>query len=238
MPFSAYYTFKNGPLQSSRNLLALEAQLSSQFNTDPDTLKGLRGGAHLILVGGFEFYINEMISSASGCLHEGLPIPPMRSSKLNDKIKISLIKSTSKYLLKLSLDKQRSQSDKISASLRTSDILSKGFIDPEWIKLDRPNPTPKNINNLFSSIGLNNVLDQRRLKNQYEVISHTRIMDKFISTKLDEIVQKRHKAAHSGRLDNTSNYDIVEYCNFIDYLSQSLEIITLRHFSTLLSYCL
>ena len=227
-------SFLSGPHARSRALIAEETRLTSSLPINLPLLGGIRAGALLLLVGGFEHFVNQALREWAAPLEQTHLKQPMAA--LPEAASRQALRLAAVYLQRLTDDKSEPQAS-LAKAKKTATLLGNGNLVAAAFGLERPNPNPVNLSNAFKALGVNDVLRQRLIRQSFETAYGTVVTPSFLWDKLNEIVRKRHIAAHTGTDAGTTGVDLAAYADFLVALSRVLDEALDKASKQLVAYC-
>jgi hypothetical protein len=227
--WKAYNSFTQS-LKLAERLLELERK---SYDNPPkkshrEIVEGLRGGAAVLMVASFEFFLRELaieaIDSISG------PVHGIAFDKLPDDMRVTAIFES----LNLSMKGPRHgpsipRRDRIQDVLRNCTAILAGNLDPEAFSDTGSNPGPKIVVALFKNFGITEVLT--KVKEDFESSRHwgKPVSATFIQDKLDSIVRNRNVVAHTARALDFSRTDLKDSLKFLRVLGSVLGLAMHKH---------
>ncbi|RNI30778.1 hypothetical protein EFY79_21205 [Hanamia caeni] len=194
-------------------------------------VKGLRGGAAVLMVAAFEFFIRKMFEENIAKLNT---IPPsIDFSKLPDELKVKTVF----HGLKRAMDGPQFET-KPPKVQRIKDILDAGkllineHLNPETFSETGSNPNSGTVKEKFKEIGIPDIFS--KIKIDFETKWGQVVSITFIADKLDEIVRTRHVVAHTADTLNISRKTQNDSIKFLKILAEHLEKELERHIKHLL----
>jgi hypothetical protein len=183
-------------------------------------VKGLRGGAVVLLVAAFENFIKKTIE-------EHLLILKTYSlnlsfEKLPVKMQIQSIFQTLEFALKgRPFQQAPDKIDRINdIDTACRQVISK-TINPDAFIITGGNPNSKTIKSMFKDLGIDDIFT--KIHSKFKVKWKNDVASTFIADKLDEIVNRRHIVAHTAETLNISRMDLNQYLKFIKITSQLID---------------
>lgn len=175
-------------------------------------VEGLRGGAAVLMVAAFEYFINSCVEERLSYL-AGVP-PPLSFSKLPAKIRIRSVYGTLESAMKADpYGPPTPKIDRLSLIEDACRAVLTGSVNPKAFRNSRPNPSAENVGEVFGSLHLNDFFNGVKIafeRRWGRPEAHT-----FVRDKLDEIVSRRHVIAHTGNALNVSRADLKEGLRFL-----------------------
>ena len=183
-------------------------------------VKGLRGGASVLMVVAFEYFLRRLFE-------ENIPelntIPPsIDFHKLPDQLKVTTVFNGLNRALKGPLYGEKpSKVDRIDDIIAACKLLISEQIDPNTFSETGSNPNGDKVKEKFKEVGLIDIFT--KIKPAFEIKWKTPVAHDFIKSKLDEIVRTRHIVAHTADTLNISRRSQNESFKFLKILAILLE---------------
>jgi hypothetical protein len=201
-------------------------------NNEQSIVKGLRGGAAVLMVAAFEFFLRKLFEENISRLNT---IPPsIDFSKLPDNLKVKTVFDGLKRAMEGPKYQQKQEKvDRIGDILSAGKLLINEHINPETFSDTGSNPNSETVKQKFKDVGISNIFGAIKTKfekNWGDVVSQT-----FIADKLDEIVRTRHVVAHTADTLNISRKSQNESFKFLKLLVDLLEKELERHINDLIT---
>jgi len=195
------------------------------------TVEGLRGGIAVLTVATFENYLREAVQEAMDRINSH--VPTCDFSKLPPELQVA---STFQGL------DQAMRGPKGSPGLtkfdRLADVQSattrvvNGQVLGDAIAMTRGNPNSGVVTEIFKSVGSRRVF--RSIKTAFESEWGSPTSETFIPDKLDEIVSRRHKVAHTASVLTITREDLAEGIRYVSALSKALDAHLVGHTTRLI----
>lgn len=215
MTKSSAMTSLDSSLGIVRALLGLEKTYSDPpLPRDAAVVEGLRAGSAVLVVAAFE----EFLKSAFRDELTKLQLRRPDFTKLPARLQVESVFSQLDLAMKGSGQKAQRLPEILLAATR----VSRQQIHPESLCSTQSNPSPQVVAQLFKDVAFDSVFET--LKPRFERIWGAPVSAMFARDKLDEIVQRRHQVAHSGRALNVSRVVLTESVRFVKVLSATLEL--------------
>lgn len=183
-------------------------------------VKGLRGGAAVLMVAAFEFFLRKLFEENISKLNT---IPPsIDFSKLPDELKVKTVF----HGLKRAMDGPQFETklpkvQRIKEILDASKLLINEHLNPETFSETGSNPNSGSVKEKFKEVGIPDIF--MKIKSDFETKWRQVVSNNFIADKLDEIVRTRHVVAHTGDTLNISRKTQNDSMRFIKILAGLLE---------------
>lgn len=209
-------------LELADSLKKLERQhykINPKLDEQP-FVRGLRGGAAVLMVAAFEFYLKRLFRVAIQSLND-VPVT-IQFSKLPNQLKIKAVyHGLNKAMAGPMYITKPPKIDRIDDILAACKLLISEQVDPETFSETGSNPNADKVKEKFKEIGLPDIFGV--IKHDFEVKWKTPVAHDFISSKLDDIVRTRHVVAHTADTLNISRTTQNESLKFLRILAELLE---------------
>ena len=183
-------------------------------------VKGLRGGAAVLMVAAFEFFLRRLFEESISKLNT-IPVS-IDFHKLPDQLKVTTVFNGLNKALKGPLyDEKPPKVDRINDIMAACKLLINDQIDPITFSETGSNPNGNRVKEKFKEVGLNDIF--KKIKPSFEVKWKSPVAHDFIKSKLDEIVRTRHVVAHTADTLNISRKSQNESFRFLKILAELLE---------------
>ena len=183
-------------------------------------VKGLRGGASVLMVAAFEFFLRRLFEESISELNT-IPVS-IDFHKLPDKLKITTVFNGLNKVIKGPLYGEKPpKADRINDIMAACKLLINGQIDPMTFSETGSNPSGNTVKEKFKEVGLNDIFT--KIKPAFEIKWKGPVAHDFIKSKLDEIVRTRHVVAHTADTLNISRKSQNESFRFLKILAELLE---------------
>lgn len=217
----AFTQFKES-LELATALKKLERErypASPRINQQP-IVKGLRGGAAVLLVAAFEFFLRKLFEENISKLNT-IPLS-IDFLKLPDELKVKAVF----HGLKRAMDGPQFETkppkvQRIKKILEESKLLINEHLNPETFSETGSNPNSGTVKEKFKEVGIPDIFV--KIKNDFETKWGQAVSINFIADKLDEIVRTRHVVAHTADTLNISRKTQNDSIRFIKILAMLLE---------------
>lgn len=194
-------------------------------------VKGLRGGAAVLMVAAFEYYLRKLFEENISKLNT---IPPsIDFSKLPEQLQVKSVydgltraMNGPKYAAKLP------KVQRINSILDAGKLLINEHINPDTFSETGSNPNSITVKEKFKEIGLTDIFG--KIKTSFETKWGQAVPNTFIADKLDEIVRTRHVVAHTADTLNISRNSQNESVKFLKITAELLEKELEKHIKSLL----
>jgi hypothetical protein len=218
-------------LQAVSAMLELDASYGNPPPKETEILvEGLRGGAAVLIVGALEEYLRNAIEEHFLLLAEtpGVTLLP----NLPDKLWVTNVFQT----LQRSLDGPKhattEKKDRIPAIVKASRLIAQERIDPSALTYAQANPQASNLRALFKNLGFTDFFGQ--MNTDFMEGWGQQETTRFIEDKLDEIVNRRHRVAHTALALGIARSDLELSVRFIRVFGYCVDIHLKQHLRTVL----
>lgn len=213
-------------------LLAIEVRYRDPPTPDSQQkVAALRGGAAVLMVAALERYLRNLMTEA---LDELAREPaPVDAANLPEDVWINSVFSS----LSLSISGPRygqpaSKRDRLPDVLVAASRAVKGRIDPSAFAQTKGNPGSQTVRELCSAAGIKNVY--RSVQPDFDMRWGKPEAQSFVPDKLDEVVQRRHRVAHTGDALAISRTDLGDSLRFLDCFAGALDGVVTTHVAGLI----
>ncbi len=224
----ALHRFKTN-LDMPRQLIKLERE---HFRDPPATkdlvaVKGLRGGVAVLTVASFESFLKDLISEHIDEL--ATRVDSSSFGKLPDQLQVTnTYNSLEEAMRGPRYSTATGRVNRLSNVKRAASFVYNDELNPESFGQSRNNPGKETVREVCREVGLTDIF--KRLKERFEKRWGVAVSHSFIPDKLEEIVLRRHRAAHGVPGLNLSRADLREGIKFIRILGEVLDIELRHHF--------
>lgn len=194
-------------------------------------VKGLRGGAAVLMVAAFEFYLRKLFEENISHLNT---IPPsIDFAKLPDEMKVKTVFHGLRRAMEgPQYDTKLPKVQRIKDILDAGKLLINEHLNPETFSETGSNPNSGTVKEKFKEVGIPDIFN--KIKIDFETKWGQVVAQDFISAKLDEIVRTRHVVAHTADTLHISRKSQNDSFKFLKILSELLEKELERHIKNLL----
>ena len=192
---------------------------------------GLRGGAAVLMVAAFEFYLKRLFEENISRLNTSPPSIDLQ--KLPDKFKEKIVfdgLDNSMKGPKYGLTTKRV--DRINDIITACKHLIGEHINPATFTDTSSNPNGETVKRKFKEIGIDNIFDI--IKPDFESKWGAAVVATFIEDKLNEIVNVRHVVAHTADTLNITKTSQNDAIKFLKIIAELLEKEMDKHIKALL----
>jgi hypothetical protein len=217
MPYAALDALRDG-LAMCDALANLESQYDELPSPgDRPAVYGLRGAVCVLAVAAFERFVRDVALENARRLP--LHIPASEMHKLPAKMRETNVFGSLDHAMKG--PPSRKKLDRLPNILTACEQLSQGKVFPERLVNMPSNPNAKNVRELLKPLGVDDVFGDRHV--QFVAKWGTPVPQTFMTDKLDEIVDRRHGIAHTGRAEGVARSALAETTRFLGTLGELVE---------------
>jgi hypothetical protein len=220
MPQSVALTNFKASLALAGELMQLEAGYPDPSPPqDESKVRGLRGGAAVLMVAAFEGYLNSGIAEMLGLL---LGPPPRQFSTLPQTVQIAAIYESLEFALYGPRHGRRGKKvDRLPEIIAAAIRITNGHIDPTALSQTKSNPGPDTVKRLLKNAGIAKPF--AHIRPRFEGKWGAPEAASFLEDKLEEIVQRRNRVAHSANALAIGRSDLVAARRFLDLLAETID---------------
>jgi hypothetical protein len=188
--------------------------------TEVKTAEGLRGGAAVLMVAAFEYFLR-------ACTQEHLApltVQPLQVEfgKLPEPMRVHSVYTTLEHAMKgAPYTQTKERKDRLSDIDAASRLILSGTVNPVAFSATGGNPGPETVKAMWKVLGMPDVLT--KLKSGFESKWRKPVSQTFIADKLTEIVNRRHVVAHTANALNIGRTDLKEGVRFLRTLAELLD---------------
>lgn len=189
-------------------------------------VKGLRGGAAVLMVAAFEFFLARLFEEEISKLNT-IPVS-IDFDKLPDQLKNkSVYHGLNRAMNGPLFQAKPPKVDRIPEILAACKLLINGQINPKAFSETGSNPNGDTVKEKFKEVGLQDIFG--KIKNDFETKWNAPVAHDFIKSKLDEIVRTRHVVAHTADTLNITRSNQNEAFKFLKIIAELLEKELINH---------
>jgi len=194
-------------------------------------VKGLRGGAAVLMVAAFEYFLRKLFEENISKLNT---VPQtIDISKLPDDMKITAVfKGIQRAMNGPQFESKPPKVQRIKDILDASKLLINDHVNPETFSETGSNPNSETVKTKFKEVGIADIF--RTIKTDFERKWNQPVANDFIALKLDAIVRSRHVVAHTADTLHITRKTQNEAFKFLRILSELLEKELEQHIRQLL----
>jgi hypothetical protein len=209
----------------AQELIDLERQCPSPpRKADQAKVSGLRGGAAVIMVASFEAFLRAVVVEHLSELT--VNPPPVAFADLPEKMRVSSVYYCLDAALRGPRHQEKKKFERLPAIKAACARIAADIIDPEALSVTQSNPSPDTVKRIYSDLGIPDVFT--RIGRPFLRAWGKREAVTFIPDKLREIVDRRHRVAHTGSALDITRSQLNESLKFLRILATQLEK-QLRH---------
>lgn len=206
-------------------------KFASQKQQNQPFIMGLRGGAAVLMVAAFEFYLKRLFEENISRLNTSPPSIDLQ--KLPDKFKEKIVFDGLDNSMKgPKYGPTTKRVDRINDIITACKHLIGEHINPATFTDTSSNPNGETVKRKFKEIGIDNIFDI--IKPDFESKWGTAVVATFIEDKLNEIVNVRHVVAHTADTLNITKTSQNDAIKFLKIIAELLEKEMDKHIKALL----
>lgn len=211
--------------QQSLELATALIKLEKKFPDNPlpkdqSFVKGLRGGATVLMVASFEFFVRQLFEENLSKLNTN-PLT-INSSLLPEKLQEKNVFHSLKRAMEGPLFSNKPPlAQRLNETIRMCDLLVREHINPDAFSETGSNPNGERVKEKFKEIGVSDIFG--KIKRSFEVKWKFPVADTFIKDTLDNIVVSRHIVAHTADTLNITRQFLNDSIKFLKIISRLLE---------------
>ncbi|QDU25135.1 hypothetical protein ETAA8_01960 [Anatilimnocola aggregata] len=220
MPDTAALTNFRASLALANELMQIEAVLPDPAPpADEARARGLRGGAAVLMVAAFEGYLSSGIAEL---VYPLLGPPAKLLNTLPKKLQTASVYES----LELAMYGPR-HGQTTTKEQRLPDIdaavskISSGLVDPAALSQTKSNPSPATVKRLLKGLGIPDPFAY--LRPTFDLKWAQPEAASFLVDKLEEIVQRRHRVAHSANALAIGRADLAAGAKFLQTLAETID---------------
>lgn len=229
--FSALQEFESS-LGLAEQLLDLEQQYGDPPSIfDETVVRGLRGGAAVLMVAAFEEFLRAVMAEHLAKLAGNAP--PVPFDDLPKAIRLhSVYGALDRAMKGARYEEPTDRIDRLSDIVRVCRQVG-NVIDPSVFAETGGNPSSRNLRELFKRVEISDIF--RSIRGEFEVGWGGPQAETFIADKLDEIVNRRHVVAHRASVLNVARRDLRQGFRFLQLLARVLDLHLKDHIDTIIT---
>ena len=187
---------------------------------EQQAVEGLRGGAAVLMVAGFESFLRQSIEEHLTKLTEDTASVPF--DNLPSKMQIHSVFTTLEYATKgFPYEESRRKIDRLPDIEEACKIVLSKSLNPRAFSHTRSNPNSNTVKEIFKTLEVSDVFG--RIRTSFEKSWGQTEADTFLADKLDEIVNRRHVVAHTANALNITRVDLDQAVRFLRNLTVELD---------------
>lgn len=213
-------------------LLSLERQYKDPPPLDDeDTVQALRGGAAILMVAAFESFLSVMVKEHLAKLVKDPPPVAWRDLPTDLKVRDVWL-SLEGALRGQRRGSQLKKLDRLPQVVRKAELVAIGQLDPEALSDTGGNPNSDTVKELLKRLGVTDPF--RTIRPTFDRHWKKPEADTFVRDKLDEIVFRRHRVAHTAKALNIARRDLRESVRFLRAFAKTLDQATRQQVTALI----
>jgi hypothetical protein len=222
MPGSKALIHFDGMLRLAETLMELERQYNNPPRADEQkAVEGLRGGAAVLMVAAFEEFLKKTFGEHLSKLHTPLISKTIHFDNLPENMRVTGVFITLKNALDGPEFVSTRRIDRLADIKRAAELIAAGLLDSKAFISTKGNPGPDTVKTLFKDIGIADIFIKARPA--FDRKWQRPESSTFLSDKLNEIVQRRHKVAHTASALDIGRLDLREGIRFLKILAEILD---------------
>lgn len=207
-------------------------QYAKNRQDDQPFIMGLRGGAAVLMVASFEFFIRRLFEEKIARLNTSPPTIDLY--KLPDDLKVKIVFDGLEAAMKGQKYGPKTQKvDRINSVLTACKHLISEHINPATFSDTNSNPNGETVRRKFKEVGLPDIFN--KIKSDFEKKWGKSVAATYIEDKLNEIVNVRHVVAHTADCLNITKNSQEEAIKFLKILAELLDNELDKHINHLLN---
>ncbi|HEX8472602.1 MAG TPA: HEPN domain-containing protein [Pyrinomonadaceae bacterium] len=220
MPSSSALKEFTDSLSIAEELLKIERGYSNPPKShEQKAVQGLRGGVSVLVVASFERFLKE-------CIEEQLTTltthPAISLNNLPDELKVCSTFNTLERAMKgQRFQKAPPKKDRLTDVEAACRRVISNVVNPDSFSAVGANPNSDRVGEMMKNLAIRDVftvLHSRFERKWRKPVAHT-----FIRDKLDEIVNRRHRVAHTALALGISRGQLKESVRFLKILAELLD---------------
>jgi hypothetical protein len=217
-------------LDLANELLGIEAAYADPpAPTDLRRVEGLRGGAAVLMVSAFEAYLKAGVAELLKPLL-GPPAKPLH--RLPDVMQVAAVyESLDHVMYGHRYGKSNKKLDRLPEVINVIKKLAAGEIHPDGLSQTKSNPGPDTVERLLKNIGFKKPFQD--IRPSFDAIWGAPEATTFLKDKLDEIVKRRHRVAHTADITAISRADLQTASLFLLALGEAIDKAVQNHVAAL-----
>lgn len=225
----------NSSLLVVKELLKIEQRFQgSHLFTRIRAVQGLRGGAAILMVAAFEYFLRQLMEEALLTLSSGRFKGTL--GKLPDKVRVnSIFGSLQRSMNSPVHGASGDRIDRVPEVVAACQLVVDGTLNSRAFSDTRSNPNSSQIRDMCNAVELKDIFGVIQSRFQREWGSNIAL--NFTRDKIDEIVNRRNAVAHTAVASNISSHDLIEDVRFLRTLARVLDVEIRMHVRILIKAC-
>lgn len=183
-------------------------------------VKGLRGGAAVLMVAAFEFFLRRLFEENISNLN-AVPVT-IDFNKLPDQLKVKAVFHGLQKAMAGPLYREKPPKvDRINNVMTACKLLINEQIDPETFSETGSNPNGNTVKEKFKEVGITDIFE--KIKSDFEAKWKSPVSHDFIKSTFDDIVRTRHVVAHTADTLNISRKSQNNSFRFLKIIAELFE---------------
>jgi hypothetical protein len=223
MPRSLAYVAFQPILRTSLELVRIDVRNyhDPPLLSEQDAVRGLRGGSAVLMVAGFETFLDDLITEWVQTLETHAP--PVVFSMLPNLLQVENVYKTLDRAMKgPRYQPPVDRFHRLPEIRRAGGLVANELLNPDAFTGTGGNPGKDAVKALFKQVGMSDMFSEA--KPRFESKWRANVSTSFIGDKLDEIVQRRHRVAHRADALSISRRDLRDAIRFLRVFSETLDI--------------
>lgn len=218
-------------LAIAKELIDFEAHTDDPPSKSDEALaQGLRGGAAVLMVAAFEQFLRDMFEERMSILSQ---IPIRRPF---DQLPVRIRRTSLVGTLNRAIRPPPYLSPKpdvIAATLAAGALVTQRTIDPGSFSDPGGNPGSAVVKSMFKSAALGEIWN--RIQPGFYMAWGKTEAHTFVPDKLDEVVNRRHKVAHTADALSISRVQLQEAPRFLEIVATELDTVLEAHLENVMN---
>lgn len=222
MADSEALTYFKQQMTMAKSLIALESKFKNPpLVKDRPAAQALRGGAVVLMVAAFEYFLKDAMEEHLTILAQQKPKIPF------EKLPVRLQVNSVFNALKLAMDGPRHGKTGSGREVRLPEVqeacktIVAGLICPEAFSSTGSNPSSETVHSMFHQVDIDNIFGV--IKPGFDRKWAKPEVNDFIKLRLNEIVQMRHKVAHTANTLDITRTQLHEAVKFLTLVATLLD---------------
>jgi hypothetical protein len=220
-PKSRALTGFEASLATAEELIAIEKLMANPPRKKEQVrASGLRGGAAVLMVASFEAFLKAVVIEhlTELTVHP----PPVPFPALPEKMRVNSVYYCLETAMKgIPHQPKKEKIDRLPDIRTACTLVASEKIDPQVLSSTRSNPSAETVKELFGDLGVKDIFGTIYVRFQARWGKPEPVT--FIRDKLDEIVLRRHRVAHTGQALDITRQQLNESLKFLRILASLLD---------------